>query len=87
MRLARPAEDITVGAVVRAMEARNDLVECFDIASDTCVISPACRLKSILGSAQEAFLKELDAYSLADVIRGPAALEALLGFQPLATAG
>ena len=87
VRLARPADQISVGAVVRALEARDDLVECFDSASDACAISPACRLKGILGRAQAAFLKELDAYTLADVIRRPESLEALLGFGPPVTAG
>ena len=39
LRLARPAEDISIGAVVRMTESRSDLVECFDPATNTCVIT------------------------------------------------
>ncbi|WP_404383456.1 Rrf2 family transcriptional regulator [Caenispirillum salinarum] len=82
VRLARPAAEIGIGAVVRALESRDDLVECFDRASDACAISPACRLKGMLGQAQEAFLAVLDRHTLADVVRRPDSLEALLGLGP-----
>lgn len=78
LRLARPAEEINVGAVVRALEDRRDLVECFRPETNTCLISPACRLKGVLGQAQEAFLRVLDGYTLADLTARPAELEELL---------
>lgn len=87
VRLAHPAEDISIGAVVRALEASDDLVECFDPATDTCAISPACRLKGVLGRAQEAFLAVLDGYSLADLVRRPETLKALLSLPPGIRAG
>jgi Rrf2 family nitric oxide-sensitive transcriptional repressor len=87
VRLARPADQVSIGSVVRALEGRGDLVECFNAATDTCLISPACGLKGVLAQAQGAFLAVLDAHSLADVIRQPAALEALLGFRAEVRAG
>ena len=63
IRLARPATEINVGAVVRHTEEGFDLVEC-----GSCVIAPACGLTGALGEALAAFMKVLDGYSLADLL-------------------
>ena len=63
-RLARPAQAITVGEVVRALELREPLVECFRTDGGACTLTPRCRLKRRLASAREAFLQELDATTL-----------------------
>ena len=70
-RLAEPPEAITIGAVVRALEARHALVECFQADGGTCVLTPHCRLKGKLAAAREAFLAELDNTTLADVASPP----------------
>ncbi len=64
-RLARPAETITLGQIVRALEQRHALVECFRIDGGECTLTPQCRLKSKLAAAREAFMRELDATTLA----------------------
>jgi len=66
MRLARPPSAITLGEVVRALENRHAMVECFRADGGACVLTPQCRLKGRLAAAREAFLRELDATSLAD---------------------
>lgn len=66
LRLARPAGSINVGAVVRATEPHLNLVECFDAENNACPIDPVCGLKGALMSAQKAFLRELDRFTLAD---------------------
>ena len=63
--LARPAKEITVGAVVRHLEARHAIVECFRADGGSCALTPLCRLRSRLFDAGEAFLKELDKTALA----------------------
>ena len=65
-RLARPAGEITLGAVVRTLENRQALVECFRVDGGACVLTPLCRLKGHLAAAREAFLRELDKTTLAD---------------------
>ncbi|MDX2155428.1 MAG: Rrf2 family transcriptional regulator [Hyphomicrobiaceae bacterium] len=65
-RLARPAELIRLGEVVRRLEARHALVECFRSDGGGCTLTPACRLKGRLAAAAEAFLAELDRTSLAE---------------------
>lgn len=65
-RLSRPAKDIRIGEVVRILEQGQSLVECFDQDGGSCAITAACRLKSMLAGAEQAFLNDLDQYSLAD---------------------
>lgn len=66
--LARAPETIRLGEVIRATEASFRLVECHDKASNTCPIVPVCGLRGLLDSALEAFLGELDRYTLADLV-------------------
>ncbi|HET7314620.1 Rrf2 family transcriptional regulator [Salinisphaera sp.] len=66
LTLARPAEKINLGALVRQTENLR-LLECFG-PNSTCPIDPICGLKSVLGRAQEAFLEVLDGYTLAALI-------------------
>ncbi|MFA5939732.1 MAG: Rrf2 family transcriptional regulator [Sinimarinibacterium sp.] len=68
LRLARPANAISLGEVVRAIEDNSAFVECFDRASNTCVVAPVCRLKGLLHEALAAFLGTLDRYTLADLV-------------------
>lgn len=71
-RLARAADDITLGEVVRLLEDRSALVECFRSDGGTCALTPRCRLKSRLSLAREAFLRELDRTTLAECAWSPA---------------
>jgi Rrf2 family transcriptional regulator, nitric oxide-sensitive transcriptional repressor len=64
--LAKPAAEISIGDVVRRLEARHAVVECFRSDGGACVLTPRCRLKSRLARAAEAFLRELDCSTLAD---------------------
>ena len=72
LRLAKPATEINVGHVMRLTESGSALVECFDPATNQCVITPACKLKHVLHDALEAFFRTLEQTTLADliVIRG-----------------
>ncbi len=69
--LARAAQDINIGQVARATESGFDLVECFDLATNTCRILPYCGLAGVLKGAMLAFLAELDRYTLADLTARP----------------
>ncbi len=78
LRLARPAAEIGIGDVVRALEPELALAECQ--AGGSCAIRGACGLEAILDEAVNALLAVLDRYTLAD-IAGPrhAALRRRLG--------
>jgi Rrf2 family transcriptional regulator, nitric oxide-sensitive transcriptional repressor len=65
--LARPAEEIRVGDVVRLTETGSVLVECCDPPTNRCIITKACRLKHVLLGALEKFYQHLDQTTLADL--------------------
>jgi Rrf2 family transcriptional regulator, nitric oxide-sensitive transcriptional repressor len=75
LRLARPAEEIVVGQVVRRTEPDMALVPCFDPATNSCAILPGCALRGILSEAKVAFLSVLDRHTLADLVRSRAPLQ------------
>ncbi len=66
--LALPPEEIRIGDVIRAMEPHLDLVRCFRHGDRTCVLTGGCGLASALRRGLAAFLEEMDAVSLGDVI-------------------
>ncbi|MCW8087829.1 Rrf2 family transcriptional regulator [Roseococcus sp. MDT2-1-1] len=75
--LARSADQITVGQVVRRLEPDFALVPCF--GGGCCAILPACRLKHALHTAREAFLGVLDDTTLEAIAEPEAELRGLLG--------
>ena len=87
MRLARSADKIILGEVVRRTEPDLDLVPCFEAINKTCVITPACKLRRALHQARAAFLAVLDEYSLADLIENREVLRSLLAQGLISTTG
>lgn len=83
LTLARPAETIRLGDVVRHAEPDLALVPCFEAGGGGCPILPCCGLKGVLAEARAAFLAVLDRSSIADLTARPAALRATLGLPPL----
>src|SRR3546814_20637830 len=74
VRLARPAAEINVGAVVRHTEEGFDLVDC-----GNCIVAPACGLTGALAEALAAFMRVLDGYSLDDLLQNRRDFAALCG--------
>lgn len=70
LRLAKPADEIILGTVVRATEPDFALVECF-ATRNRCVISGCCRLPGVLNQALDAFLDVLDRHTLASIALRP----------------
>lgn len=66
-RLAKPAEEIIVGDVVRLTEGPLDLVECFNPENNTCPLIGICKLSRALKDATRAFMAVLDDLTLADI--------------------
>jgi Rrf2 family transcriptional regulator, nitric oxide-sensitive transcriptional repressor len=79
MRLAKAPAAIRIGQLVRAMEAELGVVECLQADGGGCVIAPTCRLKSLLRTATEQFIRSLDEHTMEDVLRQRAPLSRLLG--------
>ncbi|MGD9954267.1 MAG: Rrf2 family transcriptional regulator [Burkholderiales bacterium] len=78
LQLAKAAEAINVGDVVRTTEGGDVPAECFLRETNTCAITADCKLKFALADAVEAFYAELRKYSLADVARNRKALGRVL---------
>lgn len=76
--LARPAKEISLGAVVRQTEGNKAVVDCRDRNSELCRIFPVCRMKAILNEAASVFFEALDRYTLADLVRTPSPMKQLL---------
>lgn len=80
IRLLMPPEKIRIGDIVRRCETDMRLVECFDGRTNTCTLTPTCRLRGLFEAALAAYLRELDGATLADIVkplprpRGAAAL-------------
>jgi Rrf2 family nitric oxide-sensitive transcriptional repressor len=66
-RLARPADEIVIGDVVRMTEGPLELVECFNRAKNTCPLIGICKLSRALQAATKAFMAVLDDLTLADI--------------------
>lgn len=82
MKLARPASEINLGAVVRSTEETLHVVECLADGYDgACKLAPNCRLKGALKDAHDAFFQHLDRYTIADLV-GKRAAYAPIQFQP-----
>jgi Rrf2 family transcriptional regulator, nitric oxide-sensitive transcriptional repressor len=77
VRLARDPRDIRIGDVVRHLERDQPLVECMRDEGSNCTLLPRCRLKKMLASAQQGFLRELDRFTLDDCLEEGAAFAAL----------
>ncbi len=86
IRLLQASSAIRVGDVLRSSETDFRLVECFDAATDTCTLTPRCRLKGVLQRALEAYFAELDAVTLAD-LAGPGSGSGSRSGRPSRSAG
>jgi Rrf2 family transcriptional regulator, nitric oxide-sensitive transcriptional repressor len=80
LELARSPETINVGKIVRITEGAPLPAECFDRERNQCVITPACKLRSVLDEAARAFYAVLDRFTLEDLVRNRRALAKLLKY-------
>ena len=78
--LARPADQISVGRVVRDAEGEAQPAECFSTEQSHCAIVRSCQLKGVLAEAVDAFHAVLDRYTLADITRNREVLAEVLHF-------
>lgn len=65
IRLGKPAEEVNIGDVVRAMEPSLNPIDCQRL---NCALLPNCRFKSILADASAAFIETIDGYTLSDLV-------------------
>ena len=66
LALAKPAKEYNLGQIVRLSEGAEELVSCSEPPCP--LLACGCRLRSALRRAEEAFFKDLESYTLADLI-------------------
>ncbi|BBU27726.1 DNA-binding protein [Burkholderia sp. THE68] len=83
LRLSARSNDLTIGDVVRKTESDFAIVGCFvdqeAAVRQRCVIQPQCRLRGVLAAARDAFLAELDKYTVRELAEPANELARLLG--------
>jgi Rrf2 family nitric oxide-sensitive transcriptional repressor len=82
LRLAKPAKAIGLGEVVRHTEPDMAIVMCFEPINADCAVLPYCVLRKALQRARDAFLDVLDDYTLSDLVKPRAPLQAMLSIAP-----
>lgn len=86
LRLAKPAQEIGLGDVVRYTEPDFAIVMCLEPVDADCAVLPHCVLRRALERARDAFMKILDEYTLGDLVKPRSALRDLLAIAPHADA-
>lgn len=82
VRLARPANAISVGEVVRRTEEGFDLADC-----SGCALSPACGLTGVLAKGMQAMMAVFDSCTIADLLTDRDAMRRLVNRQTLLGTG
>lgn len=83
IKLAKPAEEISMGKVVLLTEESFALAECFGNDDADCPLVGNCDMNLVLHEALSAFLAVLDKYTIADLARRDVQLRNLLGLTEL----
>ncbi|MCC5971772.1 MAG: Rrf2 family transcriptional regulator [Pararhodobacter sp.] len=78
--LARPAEEISVGALFRTFESDLPFIECFS-NDNTCPLKDHCRMAGHLARAIEAFYASLDPLTLGELVSCNSGLDMLLSLE------
>lgn len=68
IKLAKLPAEINIGELVEHLEPM-DLLECFNVTTNTCPIQGVCKLEQILHSAQTVFIKELKNHNLESFLK------------------
>lgn len=67
MSLSQSPNKLNVGDIVRTLEPNFYIVECFNTVENSCNITSICQLKHAFSDAYQAFISELNKYTLADI--------------------
>jgi len=84
IRLAKPADQITLLDCISLTEENFALAECFEGGDVSCPLVNACEFNAALSEALEAFFSVLRSYTIADLADSRKNLRARLGLGDLA---
>ncbi|WP_265517973.1 iron-responsive transcriptional regulator RirA [Nitratireductor luteus] len=79
VRLAKPADEITLFDVVRVTEENFAMAECFENDSAECPLIDGCGLNEALRKALNAFFEVLASYTIQDLVDARPNMRGLLG--------
>lgn len=68
LTLTEAGRTASLGRLVRNLEGDREVIDCD--GADPCPLVSACRLRRALADAKEAFYRELDRHTIADLSRG-----------------
>lgn len=83
VRLAKPAEEITLFDVVRVTEENFAMAECFENDATECPLIDSCGLNEALRKALNAFFEVLASYTIHDIVAARPQMRDLLGIEQL----
>ncbi|MEP4343031.1 MAG: iron-responsive transcriptional regulator RirA, partial [Lentilitoribacter sp.] len=83
VRLARPADQITLLDVVKTTEDNFAMAECFENDASECPLVDSCGLNSALRRALNAFFEVLSEYTIEDLVKARPDINSLLGLDDL----
>lgn len=83
VRLARPADQITLLDVVKTTEDNFAMAECFENDASECPLVDSCGLNSALRRALNAFFEVLSEYTIDDLVKARPDINVLLGLDEL----
>jgi Rrf2 family transcriptional regulator, nitric oxide-sensitive transcriptional repressor len=83
LRLAKPAQAIGLGEVVRRTEPDMAIASCFKPVDAPCAVRQCCVLRRALEKARDAFIEVLEGYSLGDLVRPRGRLLGMLGISEI----
>jgi Rrf2 family iron-responsive transcriptional regulator len=81
VRLAKPADEITLFDVVKVTEDSFAMAECFDNDIADCPLVDSCGLNSALRKALNAFFEVLEEYTIDDLVKSRPQINFLLGLE------
>lgn len=68
IRLAKPADQISLSEVIRATEGSLEINDCMTEKGHVCAVGPNCGVGGALHRAIDAFFSVLDTYTIADMV-------------------
>lgn len=83
IKLARPAEEITLLEAIKLTEDNFMLAECFGGGRTNCPLVGYCEFNRALNAALEAFFEALGTVTIADLVANRATLRDRLGFEAM----
>lgn len=83
IRLARPANEISLLDIVKVTEDNFSMADCFEKGATNCPLVDACTLNSVWSEALSAFFTVLEKYTIADLVKPSPNINVLLGLDTL----